>query len=70
MACRDLEKSQVVCNQIKSKSKNENVVVEYLDLESLDSVKKFSTKILNNYKEINVLVNNAGKIESIHIISD
>jgi NAD(P)-dependent dehydrogenase (short-subunit alcohol dehydrogenase family) len=60
MACRDLPRSQIVCEQIRRQTKNSNVFVEYLDLESFESVKTFTNKILNEYKSIDILVNNAG----------
>jgi NAD(P)-dependent dehydrogenase (short-subunit alcohol dehydrogenase family) len=60
MGCRDLAKSQLVCDKIRKISKNEKVFVEHLDLESFESVNTFSANILKNHKSINILVNNAG----------
>lgn len=60
MGCRDAKNAQLVCDQIRKISKNQNVFVEHLDLASLDSVKTFSSNILQNHQKINILVNNAG----------
>lgn len=58
LAVRDVEKANAIKSQIQqNKSK---VVVEHLDLTSLNSVEKFSDKILSNYVFLDVLINNAG----------
>ena len=61
MACRNLTESQVVCNQIKRKSNNQNITVESLDLQSFQSVKDFANRILVKYDAIHILINNAGE---------
>jgi len=58
LAVRDVEKANAIKSQMQqNKSK---VVVEHLDLTSLNSVEKFSDKILSNYVFLDVLINNAG----------
>ncbi|KAL1493226.1 hypothetical protein ABEB36_011319 [Hypothenemus hampei] len=64
MACRNIEKATEAANEIKSSCiSKENVgelVVEELDLTSLQSVRKCAETILNKESKINLLVNNAG----------
>ncbi|KAL1493224.1 hypothetical protein ABEB36_011317 [Hypothenemus hampei] len=64
MACRNIEKTTEAANEIKSSCiSKENVgelVVEELDLTSLQSVRKCAETILNKESKINLLVNNAG----------
>ena len=58
LAVRDVEKANAIKSQMQqNKSK---VIVEHLDLTSLNSVEKFSDKILSNYVFLDVLINNAG----------
>ncbi|CAF1102969.1 unnamed protein product [Brachionus calyciflorus] len=60
IACRNATKSQEAVEKIKKFSKNENVFYEHLDLSSLDSVESFCKKIIQNYKQVDILINNAG----------
>jgi len=60
LGCRDSNKGQRAAQLIRKKSQNQNVSVEILDLASFDSVKQFSTRILNKYENIDFLINNAG----------
>ena len=58
LAVRDVEKANAIKSQMQqNKSK---VIIEHLDLTSLNSVEKFSDKILSNYVFLDVLINNAG----------
>jgi NAD(P)-dependent dehydrogenase (short-subunit alcohol dehydrogenase family) len=65
LACRDVEKAHLAAQSIRAKSNNQNVVVEYLDLASLDSVKKFAVNFLKKYERLDVLINNAGNLIGI-----
>lgn len=60
LACRDIQRSLPVVEQIKKKSNNPKVELRYLDLADLDSVKKFSEKFQKDYHKLDILVNNAG----------
>ena len=62
LACRDLPKANKAADEIRRKSGNGNVVVELVDLASLQSVKQFAERILANEARIDILVNNAGKL--------
>lgn len=43
-------------------SGNDNVIVRYLDLASLPSVRNFATLILKSEQRLDILINNAGCI--------
>jgi retinol dehydrogenase-13 len=59
MLVRDSEKSRVAFEEIKSASGGK-VTLKYVDLSSLDSIKKISEEIKSQYDRIDVLINNAG----------
>ena len=61
LACRDEKRANEAKNYIISASGNTNVVVELVDLASFESIKKFSERINQNEKRIDILVNNACK---------
>ena len=60
LACRDLKKARVACQLIKTRTGNENVFVEELNLSSFNSVKEFANRVLIKYHKIHILINNAG----------
>lgn len=60
MACRDLGKANGVRESIIAKTNNRQVFVKKLDLSSLESVREFAAQILDEEKNIHVLINNAG----------
>lgn len=63
LAYRNLELVQKIITDIVENNNNKlkgELVIEYLDLSSLESVKKCATNILKNESEINLLINNAG----------
>lgn len=59
MLVRDSEKSRLAYEEIKSASGGK-IILKYIDLSSLDSVKKVAKEINSEYERIDVLVNNAG----------
>ena len=63
MLCRDVSKAELAANEIQEESGvgGKAVVVEPLDLASLDSVRKCATKILAQEERIDILINNAGR---------
>ncbi len=65
LACRDIKKGIQAAEQIRRESGNGNVVVEYLDLASFESVKKFAQKINEQEPFVHVLINNAGSVSGI-----
>lgn len=62
LACRDARRANEAADEIRAKSGNGNVVVELVDLSSLDSVRQFAARINNNEERVDILVNNAGLI--------
>ena len=60
LACRSVERGETAAVEVRKRSGNDNVVFVQLDLASLDSVRKFSAKILEDEPRIDILINNAG----------
>ena len=60
LACRDIKKAIKSAEEIRKNSGNGNIITEYLDLASLESVKKFAKKINEQEERIDILINNAG----------
>ena len=46
--------------EVRKKSNNDNVVFRQLDLASFTSIRKFATEVLEEEKQLDVLINNAG----------
>ncbi len=59
MLVRDSEKSRIAFEEIKNASGGK-ISLKYVDLSSLDSIKKISEEIKSQYERIDILVNNAG----------
>ncbi|XP_024083302.1 retinol dehydrogenase 11-like isoform X2 [Cimex lectularius] len=68
MACRNIDKAKEATKGIK-KCGNEKVIVEKLDLSSLQSVQDFCTRIQKNHQNIHLLINNAGVITKLRELS-
>ena len=62
MACRNLNKSNPVSEAIRQESGNEKIEVMQIDLTSLSSIREFVDQFCRKYRELNVLINNAGAI--------
>ncbi|KAI7795637.1 retinol dehydrogenase 11 [Triplophysa rosa] len=60
LACRSEARGTSALKEIIELSGNENVHLRLVDTSSLDSVQKFATQILEEEKELHILVNNAG----------
>jgi retinol dehydrogenase-12 len=60
MACRSVERSQPVADEIKQQTGNDKVEIAQLDLGSLASVRKCAAEILARDVPIHGLINNAG----------
>lgn len=64
MACRNVGKAEQAVSDIMAEVKDGGLgqlVVEELDLASFVSIKRCAKRILQNEKQIHVLVNNAGQ---------
>ena len=66
LACRSVERGETAAVEVRKRSGNDNVVFVQLDLASLDSVRKFAAKILEEEPRIDILINNAG-IQTPHV---
>ena len=62
LACRSVERGKRATVEVRKRSGNDNVVFRQLDLASLDSVRKFADKILEEEPRVDILINNAGII--------
>ena len=55
-----MERGERAVVEVRKRSGNDNAVFVQLDLASLDSVREFSAKILEEEPRIDILINNAG----------
>ena len=60
LGCRSVERGERAAVEVRKRSGNDNVVFVQLDLASLDSVRKFAAKILEEEPRVDILINNAG----------
>ncbi|XP_026035491.1 retinol dehydrogenase 12 [Astatotilapia calliptera] len=60
MACRDLERAEEARTDILEDTGNENVVIRKLDLSDTKSIRAFAEVVINEEKQVNILINNAG----------
>ncbi len=60
LACRSMEKAQAALDQIQAEIPNAPVEIMYLDLASLESVRKFVDQFKTKFDRLDVLMNNAG----------
>lgn len=59
MACRDIERSKIVLNEIISKTGNQRVFLYKLDVSSFESITKFADDFKNQFPKLDILINNA-----------
>ncbi len=62
MMCRNEQKGLEAMGTIKKRSGNENIKLIIVDFSSLESVRTAANEILAKYRELHVLVNNAGGV--------
>lgn len=60
LACRSEARGTAALKEIKKLSGNENIHLRLVDTSSFNSVRKFAAQILEEEKELHILVNNAG----------
>uniref|UniRef100_A0A8C1ZJ00 Zgc:64106 n=1 Tax=Cyprinus carpio TaxID=7962 RepID=A0A8C1ZJ00_CYPCA len=60
LACRSEARGIAALQEIRECTGNQNVHLRLLDTSSLDSVRKFAARILEEEKGLHILVNNAG----------
>ncbi|XP_064094231.1 retinol dehydrogenase 11-like [Macrobrachium nipponense] len=60
LACRNVAKAQRVADDIIGTTGNGQIYVKQLDTSDLNSVRRFAKDIIDNEKQLHILVNNAG----------
>ncbi|XP_070693947.1 retinol dehydrogenase 11 [Pempheris klunzingeri] len=60
LACRSESRGTAAVEEIKKKTGNNDVHLRLVDLSSLESVREFAKRILEEEKALHILVNNAG----------
>ncbi len=60
MAVRNTQKAEMVVSEIRKEYANVKIDIRKLDLGSLDSISSFAKEVLENYKKLDILINNAG----------
>lgn len=60
MACRNLQKAEIAKTSILNEVRNAELEIIQLDLNSLDSVRKFADVFKQKYNRLDLLINNAG----------
>lgn len=60
LACRNEARGNAALQEIRESTGSQNVHLRLLDTSSLDSVRKFAARILEEEKELHILINNAG----------
>ena len=63
MLCRNVKKAEETADEIKQDTGNQ-VLVKELDLASLESVRSCAAKLLDELDQIDMLINNAGKLNT------
>jgi retinol dehydrogenase 12 len=61
LACRDSKRAETAAAQIRKQTGNGNVLVELVDLASLESIRQFCARINSKEAQVHILINNAGK---------
>lgn len=67
LGCRNQEKGTTARDSIIAATGNNDVHFKHLDLASLTSVRTFADDIIKNEKQLDILINNAGIIETNHV---
>jgi len=60
LACRNLQKAEETLVKVQEQGGKGSLEAGVLDLSDLGSVKQFAAAFLQNHKQLNVLINNAG----------
>jgi len=64
LACRNSHRAEEARREIVESTKNENVIIQIVDLSSLESIKKFAEEFNKNENRLDILINNAGVMTS------
>ncbi|MDP4084299.1 MAG: oxidoreductase [Bacillota bacterium] len=60
IAVRNIQKGKVACDSIKDENPKAEIMVMELNLADLTSVRDFATNIINQFNNLDILINNAG----------
>lgn len=60
LACRNVEVGEKAADEIRKKTNNKDVICRKLDLASFASVGQFAKEVLEEEKQVDILINNAG----------
>ncbi|KAF6132530.1 retinol dehydrogenase 11 [Phyllostomus discolor] len=60
IACRDVQKGELVAREIQTVTGNQQVLVRKLDLADTQSIRAFAKGFLEEEKHLHILINNAG----------
>ncbi len=60
MACRNIEKSEKVHNEIIARTNNPNVHLMQVDVSSLKSINQFCDLFKSRFPQLDILIHNAG----------
>uniref|UniRef100_A0A673TK51 Retinol dehydrogenase 11 n=1 Tax=Suricata suricatta TaxID=37032 RepID=A0A673TK51_SURSU len=60
LACRDIQKGELVAKEIQTLTGNQQVLVRELDLANTKSIRAFANNFLAEEKHLHILINNAG----------
>ncbi|MFW9928826.1 MAG: oxidoreductase [Candidatus Thorarchaeota archaeon] len=66
MGCRNEEKGKKALEEIKKELPESSIEYMHLDLSNLKSINEFTTNIKSKYKHVDVLLNNAGVMQTPH----
>jgi NAD(P)-dependent dehydrogenase (short-subunit alcohol dehydrogenase family) len=69
IACRNKDKADAAINAIQSEVDDADISFRFIDLASLENVRKFSQELLHDYQSIDVLINNAGAMPSKQLLT-
>ncbi|OXA49537.1 retinol dehydrogenase 12 [Folsomia candida] len=68
LACRNVQKAEKVVDDIRSRTRNGELIIMHLNLSSLSSVRSFCADFIQKYpSSLSILVNNAGLINPVGV---
>lgn len=70
MACRNAEKANAAKEKIIAETGNKQIVFQQVNLSSLQSVRQFTERIINEESHLDILINNAGIIHSNSLLTE
>ena len=66
MACRNLEKSKQMCEEISHETGNKSIDLMGLDTSSFDSIRSFTNEFKNKYEKLDIMIQNAAYFNHGH----